>query len=123
MLAQIVLRLVVNAVAIVVTARLLPGIKIADDGIGSLILIAAIIAIANAVIKPILMVLTCPLILVTLGLFVLVVNGLVLWIVASLSGGRITIENFWWAILGGIIMAIVSIVLETLLGMRERERE
>lgn len=122
MLTQIILRLVVNAIAIVVTAALLPGITITDDGIPSLIVIAAIIAIANAIIKPILLVLTCPFTLLTLGLFVLVVNGFVLWLVGELSGERLVVENFGWAIVGGIIMAIVSIALETGLGMRGDRR-
>lgn len=122
MLLEIVLRLVVNAVAILITTAILnPHVRIIDNDLGPVIVLAIIIAIANAIIKPILMFLTCPLVLITLGLFVLVVNGLVLLIVDAISA-NLEIENFGWAIVAGIIMAIVSIVLETLLGMRGREK-
>lgn len=123
MLVQIVLRLVVNAIAIVLTAAILnPHVAIANDDLWPIVVLAIIIAIANAILKPILMILTCPFILLTLGLFVLVVNAIVLLIVDALSD-NLSIENFGWAIVAGIIMAIVSGVLEVLLGMRGKKEE
>jgi putative membrane protein len=112
-----VLRLIVTAVAIFITASLLPGIHLANDGLGTLLIVALIFGIINALIKPILTVLSCPLVLITLGLFMVVINGLMLMLTASLSGGRLVVDNIWWAILGGIIMGIVGMVLEGLLGL------
>ncbi len=121
---NLVLRLVVNGLAIAVVAALLPGITITNDGIGSLAILAVLIAIVNAFVKPIVMILSCPFIILSLGILIPVINGLMLMLVASLSGGRLVVDNFGWAIVGGIIMAIVVIVLESALGLREdRQRE
>jgi putative membrane protein len=116
----ILLRLVVYAVAIAITAAILPGINVVRDDIGTYIIIAIVFGLLNAILKPILQVLTCPLVLLTLGLFLLVINGLMLWITASLVPERLQIDSFGWAILGGILMSIVGIALENILGLRER---
>jgi putative membrane protein len=116
----ILLRLVVYAVAIAITAAILPGINVVGDDIGTYIVIAIVFGLLNAILKPILQVLTCPLVLITLGLFMLVINGLMLWITYLLLPERLIIDNFGWAILGGILMSIVGVVLENVLGLRER---
>lgn len=112
-----ILRLVVTAVAIFITASLLPGIHLANDSLWTLFIIALIFGIINALIKPLITVLSCPLVIITLGLFLVVINGLMLMLTAALSGGRLVVDNIWWAILGGVIMGIVGMVLESLLGL------
>ncbi len=121
MLRNIILRVIVNIIAIMVTAALLPGIQIKDDGLGSLIMIALILAFVNAIVKPLLLLLTCPFILITLGLFILVVNGAAFAIAAQLSGGRVTIDNFGWAILGGVIISLVSMAMESVLKIDDKD--
>jgi len=111
------LRVIINAVAIALTAAVLPGISIADNSITTLLIIAVIFGVVNAIIKPILKLLTCPLIFLTLGLFLLVINGLLLLLTEALSGNRLLIDGFWWAVLGGFIMGVVGIVLEGVLGL------
>lgn len=113
------LRLVVNAVALVVTAYILPGIHVENE-IGPLLLVALIFGVVNALVKPVVTILSCPLIIVTLGLFFLVVNGLMLLITDALSGGRFEVDGLGWAILGGIVMGLVGMVLESLLGLDTR---
>ncbi len=117
-MSKFLLRVVVNAIAIAVTASILPGIHVVNQDLGTLLVIGLIFGIINALIKPIVSLLTCPFILLTLGLFVFVINGLMLMITASLSGGRLTVEGWGTAIIGGIIMGIVGLILETVLGIR-----
>lgn len=107
------IRLVINAIALYVTASILPGIQIGDDSAGTLLLIALVFGIINAIVKPIVTLLTCPMVLLTLGLFSLVINALMLLLTASLVGeARFQVDGFWTALLGGIVMAIVSMLIE-----------
>ncbi len=115
-MAQFVLRLVVNAIALVITAYVLPGIHVETE-IGALLVVALIFGVVNALVKPVITILSCPLIILTLGLFYLVVNGLMLLITDALSGGRFEVDGLGWAILGGIVMGLVGMVLESVLGL------
>ncbi|HTD34856.1 MAG TPA: phage holin family protein [Candidatus Elarobacter sp.] len=98
-------RLVVNAVALIVVAYVVPGIHV--NGIGSALVAAIVLGVVNAVLRPILVVLSLPLELVTLGLFTLVINALLFWLVGALHVG-LTVDGFWPAFWGAIVMSIVS---------------
>jgi putative membrane protein len=115
------LRLIANAVALAATAAILPGIHIQNDRIGTLLLIALIFGIVNAVLKPIIVIMSCPLIILTLGLFAVAINGIMLLITAAIAGNRFTIDSFWWAVLGGLIVGIISSVLEGALGVNDKD--
>jgi putative membrane protein len=116
-----VLRVFINAIAIFVTAQLLQsGIHIANDSVATLLLIGLVISLINAFVKPVLRLLSCPFVLLTLGLFVLVINGVLLLLADALLD-TLTIDGLGWAILAGIIMAIVSTVLEVVLLRTSRE--
>ena len=117
------LRVIVNAIAIAITASILPGIHVLNNDVGTLLIIGLVFGIINALVRPLMMLLTCPFIILTLGLFILVINALVLQLTASLSGGRLTIESFWWAVLGGLVMAIIGMILENVLGIRKEDKE
>ena len=78
------IRVVVNAIAIWITASILPGIQVIDNDLGTLLIIGLIFGIVNALIRPIVMLLTCPAVILTLGLFILVINGLMFWLAAAL---------------------------------------
>lgn len=120
---NLILRLIVNAAALAATAALLPGIGVRDNEIWTLLVVALIFGVVNAVLKPVFLVLSCPLILLTLGLFVVVVNGLMLLITDALAGGRFTVDGLGWAILGGLVVGAISGILERALGLDEKERE
>jgi putative membrane protein len=122
-MGKFLLRVIINAIAIAITASVLPGIHVVNQDLGTLLIIGLIFGIVNALIKPILSVLTCPFIILTLGLFIFVINGLMLLLTASLSGGRLVIDGFWWAVLGGIVMGIVGLVLESVLGLRGQRED
>lgn len=119
------IRLIINGAALAITAYLLPGIAIRDDDLLTLLIIALIFGVINALVKPILTLLTCPLIIVSLGIFIFVLNGALLMLTSWLSGGRLTVDGLGWAILGGIIMGIAGIVVEAILralGLEEEKR-
>ncbi|MEA2785138.1 MAG: putative rane protein [Candidatus Eremiobacteraeota bacterium] len=105
------IRLVVNAVALICVAYVVPGIHV--SGIGGALIAALILGIVNAILRPILVVLSLPLELVTLGLFTLVINALLFWLVGALHVG-LTVDGFWPAFWGALVMAIVSWILSML---------
>ncbi|MBZ0285372.1 MAG: phage holin family protein [Anaerolineae bacterium] len=116
-----VLRVIINAIGIAVVAEIVPGISIGNDHIGTLILIGLVFGILNAILKPILILLTCPAVLLSLGLFILVINGVMLLCTASVLPNRLQIDGFWPALLGGIVMSILSLILESLLGVKDNK--
>jgi putative membrane protein len=105
------LRILVNALAIVVAAAILPGIKV--DGLLAALAAGLLLGLVNAVVRPVLLVLTLPITLLTLGLFLLVLNGLCLWLVAGLIAG-FEVYGFWSAVFGALIVSIVSWIVTAL---------
>ncbi len=105
------LRVLVNGAAILLAAVIVPGIAIRHQDVGTLLLVGLVIGLVNAFLKPIVDFFAFPLLLVTLGLFQLVVNALLLllvgWIVPDLS-----IDGFWAAFLGALIVSVAGILLE-----------
>lgn len=109
------LRLVINAAAVAATAAILPGIHVKNNDIGTLLIIALIFGLVNVFIKPVIVILSCPLVLLTLGLYMLLINGVMLLITEAVAGDRFRIDGFWWAVLGGIVLGLISGILEGLL--------
>ena len=105
--------LLINMAAILLIAYLLPRV-IWVEGLWAAFFSAFLLGIVNAVIRPILILLTLPLTLLTLGLFLLVVNGLMLWLVAALVKG-FYVNGFSGAVIGSILISIVSWVLSRIL--------
>ncbi len=103
---------ILNAVALLVVAYLLPGITVSS--FGSALIAALVLGLLNAVVKPLLILLTLPLTIVTLGLFLLVLNALVFWWAGSILKG-FQVDGFWWAVIGAIVYSLVSGVLASLL--------
>ena len=105
------IRVLINAVAVAVTALLIPNIHIANNDIATLLIIGLIFGLVNSLLKPLLILLTCPMVIFSLGLFIFVINGIMLLITDSLAGDRLIIEGgIFTAILGGMVMGAVSIV-------------
>src|SRR5579871_5888671 len=88
-----IIRLIINMIAIAITAKLLPGIHV-NGGVGTLLIVALVFGIINAIIKPILIVLTCPAVILTLGLFILVINGVLLLLTSAVLGSSFTVDGF-----------------------------
>jgi putative membrane protein len=108
-----IIRLLTNAAALWVATRVVPGVSY-TGGWGPFFVVALVFGIINATLRPLLKLLTCPLILLTLGFFALVVNGLMLWLTSSLSdslGLGFHVSGFWAAFFGGLVVSIVSLVI------------
>ena len=105
-------KVLLNAVSVGITAAILPGVDV--SGIKSLLLAGFILGVFNAIIKPLLLFLTLPVTILTLGLFALVINGFVLYLTSLVVGG-FTISSFWMAVLASIIISIVSAILNKIL--------
>ena len=114
------IRVIVSAIALAVTASSLPGVNVVNVDIGTYLVLGLIFGVVNALVKPIVTLLTCPFVIVTLGLFLLVINGLMLMLTASLSGGRLIVDGLWPAIIGGVVMGVVNMILEVALGVNDR---
>ena len=102
----------INAVALMAVAYLLPGIAVAN--FVTALIAALVLGLVNAVIKPILILLTLPATLLTLGLFIFVLNGLLFWFVGSFISG-FTVDGFWPGVFGAIGYSIVSWALSALI--------
>jgi len=107
------LRLLIHMAAISLIAYLLPRLMWVD-GWGSALLAAFLLGIVNALIRPFFILLTLPLTILTLGLFLLVINALMLWLVAGLVSG-FHVNGFWGAFFGSILISLVSWILSRLL--------
>jgi len=101
----------INTVALIAVAYLLPGVSIAS--FGAALVAALVLGLVNAVIRPILVLLTLPATILTLGLFIFVINGLLFWFVGSFIQG-FTVAGFWWGVLGAIVYSLVSWLLSAL---------
>lgn len=113
-MVQLVIRIVINAIALWVAAYLIPGLSVAEDVTG-LLIVAIVFGLVNAFIKPLIQILSCPLTMVTLGLFTLVINALMLMLTGWLTGGGVAVEGFLPALLGAIVISIVSTILSAVL--------
>jgi putative membrane protein len=118
------LRALFNALALVVASWLLPGLEVVG-GIGTYVILGLLFGLVNATVGSLLKVMTCPLIVLTLGLFTLVINGLMLQLTgwfAQQFGLGFRIEGFWNAFLGALVVSIVSATLSILLGDPKDEK-
>ncbi len=111
------IRVLINCAAILVAAHVVPGISVSD--LGSAVVAGLVLGIINAIIRPILIVLTFPLTLVTLGLFIFVVNAICLALTAWLVTG-FTIRGFGPGLVGAVFITIVSWILSAFVGPKRR---
>jgi putative membrane protein len=116
-------RLLVNAAALWVATRVVPGVTFAGGWL-PLLAVAVVFGVVNAFIRPVAKILTFPLIIVTLGIFALVVNGLMLWLTSSLSealGLGFHVGGFWAAFWGAVVVSLVSTILSMLVADASRQ--
>jgi putative membrane protein len=114
----ILIRVVLNAVAVWVATLLVGGVDVTTDSTGkkvlTLVVVGAILGLVNATIKPVVKLLSLPLVILTLGIFALVVNGLLFWLVAAVSSGLgapFHVDGFWSGFWGAIVVSVVSWLL------------
>lgn len=107
----IIVSVLLNALALILTAYLVPGFHVLDFKVA--ILAAIVLGVVNTFIRPVLLILTAPLTFLTLGLFAFVVNAIMLWIVSKLVTG-VTIDSSWSAIMAAIVLSLVSTAMSML---------
>jgi putative membrane protein len=124
---KLLLRWLIDAVAVWAAIEWVAGIS-AIDGWGTVLIVALILGLVNALISPIIKLLTCPLILLSLGLFTLVINAMMLLLAAAIARGvgiGFQVDGFVPALLGSVVISVVSFALSALAGVnddRRRER-
>jgi putative membrane protein len=111
------MRVLVNAVVIGLTALLLPGIHVTDQGFGTYLILGVVFGLLNAFVKPIVEALTLGLLFVTYGLVLIFINTVMLWLLSVFLPRIITLDSLSWAVFGGILIGLLSTVLENILGM------
>lgn len=102
-------KVLISTFAVVITAYLLGGVTVPD--FTTAIVVAFVLAVLNAILKPLLIILTIPVTIMSLGLFLLVINAFIIQLAAYIVRG-FEVASFWWALLFGVILAIVTWILE-----------
>ncbi|HEV8357876.1 MAG TPA: phage holin family protein [Gemmatimonadales bacterium] len=111
MILRLALVWLINAVALIAVAYLMPSITVAS--FGTALVAALVLGLINAVVRPVLILLTLPVTVLTLGLFIFILNGLLFWMVGSWLQG-FAVAGFWAGVFGAILFSIVSWVLSAL---------
>lgn len=107
------IKLILTALAVIISSYFLPGVSVESFMIA--VLVAAVLALLNAILKPVLIFLTIPLTILTLGLFLLVINAIIILLTDYLIPG-FEVEGFWWALLFSLILSLIVSVFEAFTG-------
>lgn len=105
---RILIHLLVSAIAVFAAARILPGVSV--DGFGTAVVVAVVLGVVNAILKPLLLLLTLPLNLMTLGLFTFVIIGGLVELTAAIVPG-FRVASFWWALAFALTLSVINAVL------------
>ncbi len=110
---NLIIKLLLSALAVMLVAYLLPGVTVESFWVA--LIVAALLALLNVTLKPLLVILTIPVTIVTLGLFLLVINALMILLADALISGFL-VSNFWWALAFSLILSIVTSLFEAIAG-------
>ena len=108
-----IIKLLLTAVAVVLSAYLLPGVNVA--GFGTALIVALVLAVLNAIVRPILVLLSLPITFLTLGLFLLVINALIILLADAIVPG-FEVNGFFWALIFSIILSIITTIIDLITG-------
>ncbi|WP_417235916.1 phage holin family protein [Bizionia paragorgiae] len=109
---KLIVRLLLSALAVVILANILNGVSV--DGYVTAIIVALVLSILNLFVKPILVILTLPITILTLGLFLIIVNALVILLADNLISG-FAVDGIWWAVLFSILLSVLQSLLHSFL--------
>jgi len=118
-LLQLLLRWSILALGVTIAAKVVPGIRC--DDIGTLVVVVLLLSFVNAVLRPLLVLLTLPFILITMGLGVVLINALLFMLVGRIVDG-FEVASFWAALGGALIVGVTNVVMSSLLGKSARPR-
>ena len=111
---KLLIKWLLAAVALLCVAYLYSGVEVRS--FGAALIAALVIGLCNAIVRPVLVILTLPVTIITLGLFLLVINALMFWAASSLSGNGFQVHGFWAAMIGSVLYSIISLVIQSLVG-------
>jgi len=109
---KLILRLLLTALAVVILAKILPGVAV--EGYGSAIIVALVLALLRLIVKPILVILTLPVTIITLGLFLLFINAFII-LLADYFIDSFAVRNVWWAMLFSLLLSVLQSILFSIL--------
>lgn len=109
---KLILRILLSAIAVVVLSKILPGVGV--DTYMTAIIVAIVLSLLNFIVKPILVILTLPVTILTLGLFLLIINAIIILLADSLITG-FSVENIWWALLFSLLLSFLQSILFSIL--------
>ena len=115
---KFILQLIISALAVIVTSMILPGVHV-ENGLTAII-VAAVLAFLNAIVKPVLVILTIPITVFTLGIFLVVINAMMIMLTSRIVDG-FYVDGFWVALIFSILLSLVSSVFNALSGGNERK--
>ncbi|RDY58798.1 phage holin family protein [Flagellimonas nanhaiensis] len=109
---KLIIKLLLNALAVVILAYILPGVGV--DSMMTAIIVAVVLSLLNFLVKPILIILTLPITLVTLGLFLLIINAVIILIAAHFISG-FEVVSIWWALIFSLLLSFLQSILHSIL--------
>ncbi len=105
---NLILRILLSAIAVIILAYILPGVGI--DSYTTAIIVAIVLSLLNLIVKPILIILTLPITILTLGLFLLIINAAIILLASNIVSG-FHIDNIWWALLFSLLLSFLQSIL------------
>lgn len=111
---QFIIKLIISSIAVLTSAYILPGVHV--ENFTTALVVAAVLAFLNAFLKPLLIIFTIPFTVITLGLFLLVINAVIIIVTDNLIDG-FEVRNFWWALLFSLILSLTTSVFEAIGGL------
>lgn len=115
---QFIIKLIISSIAVLTSAYILPGVHV--ENFTTAIVVAAVLAFLNAFLKPLLIIFTIPFTVITLGLFLLVINAVIIIVTDNLIDG-FEVRNFWWALLFSLILSLTTSVFEAIGGLNNNK--
>ncbi|MDE3741515.1 phage holin family protein [Maribacter polysaccharolyticus] len=109
---KLILRILLSALAVVILSKILPGVDV--DTYTTAIIVAIVLSLLNFIVKPILVILTLPVTILTLGLFLLIINAIIILLADNLITG-FSVDNLWWALLFSLLLSFLQSILFSLL--------
>ncbi len=109
---KLILRILLSALAVVILSKILPGVDV--DTYTTAIIVAIVLSLLNFIVKPILVILTLPVTILTLGLFLLIINAIIILLADNLITG-FSVANLWWALLFSLLLSFLQSILFSLL--------
>ena len=119
---KFIIQLIISTLAVLISSYLLPGVHIANNSFLTALIVAAVLSFLNTVVKPIMIILTIPVTIVSLGLFLLVINAFIIIITTKIVDG-FTVDSFWWALLFSLILSLVTSILQSVKSNDEQRND